>query len=381
MIKRIIACPKASFFLLGPRGTGKSTWLHTRFKKKAYFIDLLDESLYQDYLRDISLFSAELEPLKSGSWVCIDEIQRLPSLLNIVHRFIERKKLRFALTGSSARKLRRGGVNLLAGRAIRKLMYPFVPQELGHKFNLKETLRFGTLPLVWASADKNQTLKAYVQLYFKEEIQAEAIVRNLPGFSRFLPVAGLFHGQTLNTATLARDVGVARTTVHGYLDILEDTLIAYRLRAFSGNLRSREKKHPKLYWIDPGIVRAVKNQYGPVAIEERGVLLEGWIAMLLRFYGEHFQLFDEMYYWAPLEAKSIEVDFLLQRGREFIAIEVKSTDRLRPEHFRGLHAIGALKGVKRRVLVYSGKKLLKTEDGIDIFPLTNFLKLLECDGL
>lgn len=378
MIKRIIKCPKTSFFLLGPRGTGKSTWLHARFKNNAYFIDLLDESLYQEYLRDISLFSAELEPLKPGTWVCIDEIQRLPGLLNEVHRLIERKKLLFVLTGSSARKLRRGGVNLLGGRAAKKLMYPFVPEELSRsRFDLRETLQFGTLPLVWASEDKNETLRAYVQMYFKEEIQAEAIVRNLPAFSRFLPVAGLFHGQLLNTTTLARDAGVARTTVNGYLDILEDTLIAYRLHSFSGNLRSRERKHPKLYWIDPGIVRAVKNQYGQVAIEEKGFLFEGWISMLLRFYGEHFQLFDDIYYWAPVESKNIEVDFLLKRGRQFIAIEVKAAERMRPEYLRGLKAIAPLKGVKRRILIYTGKKILKTPDSIEIIPLKNFLKLLE----
>src|SRR5262249_34453636 len=160
------------------------------------------------------------------------------------------RRLRFALTGSSARKLRRGGTNLLGGRAREITMFPFVPEELGESFRLERALRHGTLPLVWDSPEPAETLKAYVQTYLREEIQAEAVLRNLPGFARFLPIAGLMHGQTLNVASLARDAGVARQTVAGFVEILEDTLLATTLGAFEARLRVRERRHRKLYLFD-----------------------------------------------------------------------------------------------------------------------------------
>jgi predicted AAA+ superfamily ATPase len=193
---RILEPPKGSFFLLGPRGTGKSTWLRTVLPR-AHTVNLLDEALYQSYLADVSLFAAELRTLKPGSLVVVDEILRLPSLLNEVHRFMEEKRFRFVLCGSSTRKLKQSGTNLLAGRAVRREMHPFIPEELGKSFNLEETLRWGALPMIWASGERRSALEVYVQLYLREEIQAEALVRNLPGFARFLPIAALFHGQVL----------------------------------------------------------------------------------------------------------------------------------------------------------------------------------------
>jgi len=228
---RILRPPKGSFFLFGPRGTGKSTWAREHFPKAKRF-DLLDEGLYHEFLADPALFAGELRTLPPGSWVVVDEVQRIPGLLNEVHRFIEERKLRFALLGSSAKKLKTAGTNLLAGRASSKLLHPFVPAELGSDFDLEEILRHGSLPLVWTSEDKRTTLTSYVQVYLREEIQAEAMVRNLPSFARFLPLAALFHGQTLNVSSLARVSGTARTTIVGYLDILEQTLLAFRLPAF-----------------------------------------------------------------------------------------------------------------------------------------------------
>ena len=201
-------------------------------------------------------------------------------------------------------------------------------------------------------------------------------MRNLPGFTRFLPIAALFHGQTLNVQSLARDAGVARTTASGYLDILEDTLLAFRLPPFEAKLRVRERKHPKLYWIDPGIVRAVKRQLGPVSAEERGALLEGWIAVLLRLYGEYRDLHEDCFYWSSTESRGTEVDFLLRRGREYLAIEVKSAQRVSSAHLSGLRAIADLKGLVRRILVYSGTRRLQTESGIALYPIKAFLKAL-----
>jgi predicted AAA+ superfamily ATPase len=307
----------------------------------------------------------------------VDEVQRLPSLLNEVHRFIEDAGLRFVLTGSSARKLRRTGVNLLAGRALTRTMYPLLPAELGRDFDLENVLSHGSLPIVWSSPSKPETLKAYVQTYLKEEIQAEALARNLAGFARFLPIAALFHAQTLNVSALARDAGVSRMTVSGYLDVLEDTLLAFRLPAYAAKLRVRERKHPKLYWIDPGLVRAVKRQLTPLAQEERGALLEGFVAVVLRAYGEYAGLFDDLAYWSPTDAARTEVDFLLRKGSHFLAIEVKSSPRLSGDAFGGLRAIESLRGLTRRLLIYTGAKELRTEDGIDVWPVSRLFHAIE----
>ncbi len=209
---RLLDPPETSFFLFGVRGVGKSTWARERYPR-AHHIDLLDEGLYQDLLAEPSLFAGMLRARPEDSWVVVDEVQRIPGLLNEVHRFIEGQGLRFALLGSSARKLKTAGTNLLAGRALWKTMLPLVPAELGADFDLERTLRHGSIPLVWNAPDPRQTLAAYVQLYLREEIKAEALVRNLPGFVRFLPIAGLFHGQAINVSAIARDSGTARTTV------------------------------------------------------------------------------------------------------------------------------------------------------------------------
>ena len=377
---RLLSRPASSFFLFGPRGVGKSSWTREQMAG-AHRIDLLDEALYQGMLADPSLFAAELNALPQGSWVVVDEIQRLPSLLNEVHRFIEERRLRFALLGSSARKLKAAGTNLLAGRALRKQMFPLMPQELGADFDLNTVLCHGSLPLVWQAADRRATLGAYVQTYLREEIQAESIVRNLPGFARFLPVAALFHGQVINVAGIARDAGAARSTVEGYLEILEDTLLASRLPAYEARLRARERKHPKLFWIDPGIVRAVKKQLDPPGAEERGHLFEGWMHTLLRCHAEERALYDDIHYWAPAQARQLEVDFVLRRGSELLAIEVKSAPRLQPAQLAGLTAIAELPKIVRRVLVYGGTRVLKTPGGIECWPLKRLLEALQQDKL
>ena len=377
---RLMEAPATSFFLFGPRGIGKSTWALEKYRQ-AHRFDLLDEGLYHDLLGDPSLFAGELNTLNPGDWVLVDEVQRLPNLLNEVHRSIEARGLRFALLGSSARKLKKAGTNLLAGRAVWKTMFPLLPQELGDDFSLEEILKFGSIPLAWQSEDKRATLKAYVHLYLREEIKAEALVRNLSGFVRFLPIAALFHGQVLSVSSIARDSGVSRTTVSSYLEILEETLLAFRLRAFEARLRVRERKHPKFYWVDPGLVRAVKKQLGPLAAEEVGPLFEGWVLTLLRTYAEESALCDEIFYWAAAQSRQVEVDFLLKRGKEYLAIEVKSQRRFSASMLAGLKAITELPGLGRRILIYRGQRRLKTSEGIDIWPLEIFLDALQTDQL
>lgn len=380
---RLLKVPRQSFFLFGMRGSGKSTWARQAFPD-AHRFDLLDEGLFQSYLRDARLFSRELLHVPEGQTVVVDEVQRLPALLNEVHRFIESRRLRFVLLGSSARKLKQVGTNLLAGRALRRVMFPLLPQELGADFNLAEILCFGSLPVIWQSSSKAESLDAYVQLYLKEEIQAEALVRNLPGFARFLPIAALFHAQVLSVTSLSRDAGVARTTVSGYLDILADTYLAWSLPAYEARLRVKERKHPKLYWEDPGVMRAVKRELHPPGDLERGALLEGWVGALLRAYGEPGYgvgvQYDGLFYWAPTEGGT-EVDFLVQRGNEFTAIEVKAKETLGSQDFKGLKAIGGLKGIRRRLVVFMGDRPFRTEDGIEALPIRNFLDELEGDTL
>jgi uncharacterized protein len=379
-VPRLYRLPESSFFLFGLRGVGKSTWIRSQLPGARRF-DLLDETLYQRLLADPAPFAAELRTLPPGSWVVVDEIQRLPGLLNEVHRFIEERRLRFALLGSSARKLRAAGVNLLAGRALWREMFPLTPEELGGELDLERTLQIGALPLVLASPQPQETLRAYVQLYLREEIKGEALVRNLPGFARFLPVAALCHGQTINIAGLARDAGVARTTVEGYIQILEDTLLARRLPAHTARLRVRERKHPKLYWVDPGVARAAKGAHGPLVPEERGSLLEGFIHTLLVTYMAERDLAQEIAYWSPAGSRQTKVDFLLSRDSEHCALEIKATRRVQSQHLAGLRAIAPLPGLARRVLVHQGERPGRTEDGIDLWPIASLLDALQADRL
>jgi predicted AAA+ superfamily ATPase len=271
--------------------------------------------------------------------------------------------------------LKTAGTNLLAGRALRREMHPLLPEELGADFTLAEALRFGSLPIIWQAADKPDRLEAYTQLYLREEIQGEALVRNLPGFARFLPVAALFHGQVLNAAGLARDSGVARTTVNGYLAILQDTYLAVLLPGYEARLRVKERKHPKLYWTDAGVVRAMKRQFHAPAPEERGVLLEGWVGGLLRARQAYAGLYDELCYWAPAQGGT-EVDFLLRRKKEFVAIEVKAAVNLGPADVTGLRAIAELGGIKRRLLIHLGERAFNTPDGVECLPAARFAREL-----
>ena len=370
--RRLLVPPKGSFFLFGVRGAGKSTWAREAFPD-AHVVDLLDEAHHQALLASPGLLALEIGALPRDRVIVLDEVQRVPALLNEVHRAIEGARRRFVLLGSSARRLKTAQTNLLAGRATQQTMYPLVPAELGRDFALDRVLRFGSLPLVWQAEDPRATLDAYVQLYIREEIRAEALVRTLPGFLRFLPLAALFHGQVINLAGLARDAATARTTVEGYLGILQDTLLATLVPAFDARLRVRERRHPKLYWVDAGLVRAAKRQLGPLTAEERGPLLEGFVLTVLRAHNQGGELFDELAYWAPAEARQTEVDFLLRRGREYLALEIKSQARFSTVQLAGLRAVAGLPRLARRVLVYLGDRRLKTDDGIEVWPLDAFL--------
>ncbi len=367
---RLLQPPDQSFFLLGLRGVGKSTRARRMFPD-ATRLDLLDQRLYQDLLADPALFAQALGHLRPGSWVVVDEIQRLPALLNEVHRLIEDRGLRFALLGSNARKLRAAGVSLLAGRALLRNMFPLTAAELGADFDLDRVLRHGSLPLVWNSKTPRDVLEAWALFYLQEEIRAEAVTRNLPAFARFLPVAALRNGGVVNVAAMARDAGAARATVAGHLRILEDTLLVHCVPAHQSRRRTRERQAPKLYWVDPGLVRAVKRQFGPPTAEERGPLFESWVATTLRAHAAERELFDSLGYWATLRSRS-EVDFVLERGGERLGIEVKATSRYHSGLLRSLRLMADFPRVARRILVYTGDRSFRSEDGIEVWPAARF---------
>jgi len=270
-------------------------------------------------------------------------------------------------------------VNLLAGRAVRRAMHPFVPEELGEAFSLDGALSHGLLPIVWDSEDRDETLSTYAQMYLKEEIQAEALVRNLPGFARFLPVAALCHGQTMNVSNIARETGVARTTVVSYLEIIEETLLGFKVPAYEAKLRVRERALPKWYWADPGIVRAMRRASGPPSAEERGALLEGLVAQTIRAYRDYRDVCDEISYWGVSRQSSVEVDFILQRGKNICAVEAKAGRVFMESWCKGLRALSELGGVRRRLIVYPSGPQLETDDGIEVMPFARFASLL-ADG-
>lgn len=367
--------PKKSFFLFGPRGTGKSTLLNTLYPN-AVFFNLLMERQYQKYLVEPQQFYNEVQAIPPNTWVVIDEIQRLPGLLNYVHQLIEEKKWNFVLTGSSARKLKKSGINLLAGRALTRSLFPFVPEELGNDFKLEKCLQYGCLPIVLDSEEQEETLLSYVETYLRQEIKEEALVKNLAGFSRFLNVAATLHGQVLNISNVSREAEVSRTTVNGFFEILEDTLIGYRLQAYSAKLRVRETKHPKFYFFDSGVVRVLKKKSGAIDVDEIGSLLEGFILHLIRSYQSYSKLCDEFFYWQPTEASNYEVDFLLKKGSSFCAIEVKVATRVRKQDLKGLQAISGLKGLKRKILIYRGHEIQRIDKDIEILPIQVFCKAL-----
>ena len=374
---RIINIPEnETNFLFGIRGSGKTSLLKRLFPS-ALYIDLLDASLYQSYLSNIGLFYERVNAFRNDGLVIVDEIQKIPLLLDEVHRLIESSNRHFILTGSSARKIRAKGINLLGGRAGKMLLHPFVPEELGEDFDLNQALHYGLLPIVWSSTNRSKKLRNYTEAYLTEEIKAEALVRNLPAFARFLEVAALYHGQVVNMSAVARDSENKIHHIRNFFSILEDTMLGFFLPAYQAKLRVKERKSNKFYLIDPGLARALKKNFGPVSVEEKGSLFEGLIAQILRAYKDYCDLYEDIYYWSSSEAKKTEVDFLLKRGKELIAIEVKAKTQVSSQDYKGLKAISKLPTVKRRIVVYLGKAIRKTEEGIEIWPFDFFCKNLK----
>ncbi len=334
MLHRELKNPDRSFFLFGPRQTGKSTWLKALALTPAWSVNLLMNDTYFRYVRDPAQFGREArEKINQGvSWIVVDEIQRIPDLLNEVHNLIESSDVRFILSGSSARKLKRSGGNMLGGRALLRHMHPFTVREIeqqegDNSFNLEHALVWGTLPPLYGLNNKDaaDTLRAYVQIYLREEIQLEALVRNLGGFTRFLDVTAAYCGEIVNFTSLGKEAGLPTRTVQSYFEILEDTLIALRLPAWRKSPTKRLLSHPKMYLFDNGVSNALCHRLRPELDPTlKGRLFEQFMVQetnrRLDYSGRDYAL----YYWRTNHGA--EVDLLIELdGTLHKAIEFKST--------------------------------------------------------
>lgn len=368
-----------SIFLLGPRGTGKSTWLKNQFQDSVYF-DLLDESLFQDLLRDPQLFKQKLNLVMAknshSEHVIVDEIQRLPSLLNYVQKAIVEDKLKFILTGSSARKLKRDHANLLAGRAITRSFNPLTALELGKDFDLTFSLKFGHLPAVFSAESPLDYLKSYVGTYLREEVQQEALVRNLATFARFMESAAFSQAQVLSVQSLASDVGVDRKTAESYVQILEDLLIANRIPVFQKRSKRKMTTKPKFYYFDVGVYRTLKKQ-GPLdPIEEvEGAALETLVYQELKGYVENNNIDLEIFFYRTQNKH--EVDFVLYGPQGFFAIEVKRSSKLRNQDLEHIKEFKQDYKNAKCLFFYLGSEEYLTDDKIHIVPLQKALLSLD----
>jgi predicted AAA+ superfamily ATPase len=378
MFTRRLQLPTRSFLLLGPRATGKTTWLRGALPAARWYNLLLDREMLR-LMREPSAFRQEIEALPRGTWVVVDEIQKLPWLMNEIHDALvaSPRHWRFALTGSSARRLRRADVNLLAGRVVQRRMLPLTLAERGAAPATDDLLKFGMLPVVRsarAAGERVDLLDAYVETYFAQEIRAEALVRSLESFGRFLEVAALANGQVTNTAALARDAAVARPTVQGYFEVLTDTLLGHWLPAWRPRAKVKEVQHSKFYLFDTGVVRALGHrQREPLEGAERGALLETYVFHELRAQIAYGDCGGELaYYRTPSGA---EVDFVWTRASHAVGVEVKATERWRPEHGRALAELHATGVIDAAWGVYLGDQALQVGP-IRVLPLATFLNEL-----
>ncbi len=342
-----------SALILGPRGTGKTTWLREKFPQALYF-DLLDYGTYTDFLADPSRLSNRI-PDGFQDWVIIDEVQKIPSLLNEVHRLIESHKIRFLLTGSSARSLRRKGVNLLAGRALTYHFYPLTIKELGKAFKLTTSLKYGNLPSIYSHENPAHYLSSYIQTYLKEEILQESITRNLALFTRFLETASFSQGEVVNYSNIAREVGSNRSTITNYFEILEDLLIAYRLPVFTKRAKREVITHPKFYYFDVGVYRSIRPK-GPLDTNEEaeGAALETLFLQEIKAINDYARLNYQIYYWRTQQGQ--EVDFILYGEKGFFAFEIKRKANLSIKDFSGLKAFASDYPEAKCIMIYGGNR-------------------------
>ena len=383
-VGRFFELPAQSFFLFGPRGTGKSTWLRAQLPD-ALFLDLLDPALH----RMLSARPERLRDLLAGSprtgTVVVDEVQRIPELLTVVHAALEEPNPpRFVLTGSSARKLRRGGIDLLGGRALQRSLHPFMAGELPH-FDIAQALRLGLLPVVLGADEANTALEAYVGLYLEQEVRAEGLTRNLSAYIRFLEAVSFTHGGQLNVSALAREAEVERKTVASYIGILEDLLLAFRVPVFRRRAKRHTVAHDKLYLFDAGVFRSLRPQ-GPLDSPEEidGQALEGLVAQHLRAWAAYSRSRANLFYWRT--QSGTEVDFVVYGKSGLQAFEVKNAARVQQRDFRSLRTFCSDYPEAEAALLYRGA-VRERVNGIWLLPVEAFLRqvrpgqpLLDAEG-
>lgn len=382
-LSRTLTRPNKSFFLFGPRGVGKSTWIASAsFAKVTIDLllsrDFLEMSANPDALRD------RVAHLKRGDWVVIDEVQRVPELLNVVHWLYENRRLHFALTGSSARKLKRGGGNLLAGRALHRQLFPLTSAEMGDAFDPTSWLEWGALPAVVTEPEfRSQTLASYVETYLRQELLEEGLIRKLDPFSRFLRVMGLVHGQVLNVENVARDAHVGRTTVDKYIEILEDTLLAFKLPAYRPGHRVKETAHPKLYLFDAGVARACAGWLeDPLDSTSKGFAFETCILNEVRAYNHYCSKNRDLSYYRI--SSGSEIDLVIETRRktherpaEVVLVEMKSSKKWDRSWATPMNELARADSVNVRACygIYLGEDELHY-DRVQVLPLRTFLTRL-----
>lgn len=379
MYKRILLAhlqrdPK-SVLLLGPRQVGKSTLLAAL--KPDLSLDLTSPAVFRDYVTDPARLERELAATGPGvRTILIDEVQRIPALLDVVQVFLDRHKgrFRFLLSGSSARKLRRGQANLLPGRIHTYHLRPLFQRELEADFSIERVLTHGALPGIYSEKDvtvRSQDLMSYVDVYLREEIQAEALVRDLGGYARLLDLVAAASGTILNLNALCREAGIGYETARRYLEILEDTLLLFRVPAWSGSDRASLVAHPKRYLFDVGVRNALlRRPLDRFLEDEKGLLLEHWVAQEL--YGRLGALRSDMSLYHYRTKHGAEVDFVVEIGRETWAVEVKASRQVATGAFAGFSSLASrAKRLTRKIVVFLGERRQKMGD-VEVIPLGEF---------
>jgi predicted AAA+ superfamily ATPase len=359
--------------LWGPRQTGKTTLLRATYPD-AVWIDLLQAEEYRRYLQNPERLREELALRPAVRQVVIDEVQKVPQLLDEAHWLHEHRKIRLALCGSSARKVKRGQANLLGGRAVRHELHGLTAGEIGREFDLDRMLNHGYLPRMYLSDEPRRLLNGYVADYLKEEVAAEGLVRNLPVFSAFLNMAALSDAELVNFSTIARDCGVSSPTVKGYFEILVDTLLGRWVPAYTRRPKRRVIGAPKFYFADVGVVNHLARR-GTLTRggELLGKAFENWVGHELHAHNAYSEAYATLSHWRL--AGGTEVDFIVNDME--VAIEAKAVDRITADHLRGLRAlIEDHPRVKQRVLVCLEPRARRTEDGILILPASDFIRKL-----
>jgi predicted AAA+ superfamily ATPase len=355
-----------SHFLLGPRQTGKTFLLHHTLENARVY-DLLDSEIFLSLSRNPGRIFEELQP--QDRIVVIDEIQRLPELLNEVHRMIETRGTRFLLTGSSARKLRRGGINLLGGRARTKYLHPLTSKELGEHFDLRRAIEHGLIPSIYFSDEPGADLQAYAGSYLQQEILAEGATRNIPAFSRFLGVAALCNASMVNFTNVANDAQVARTTVYEYFEILKDTLILYELPAWRKSKKRKPLASSKYYFFDVGITAVLQGRQFAAGTPEFGEAFETYLMHELKCFSDYISG-EKLSYWRT--TSGFEVDFIIG---DHTAVEAKAKKNLSPDDIKSLRKLAEERKLKRYICVSMEPRRRKIGN-IDILPYQEFLALL-----